>query len=226
MAVKYCDQRVCISGHTHISKTTCSNCTNFLCINLGCAFSALTLLVGRQKGHPACKKTEWWGAGMVIWLERGADLHCIWPSWCHCHSLSLALLKSRLVLPFWYRLTWVVPDKGPLNGCVCVTLAVDRSFWWQRYKLCTRTSSFVDDDMTSCSQTMAIMTTRIGHMLRLIQQGAALISYGWRPSLILWITLSNNNKLNCSLLSFYLGKNISNSVHTYTRLTALFGIQG
>ena len=41
-------------------------------------------------------------------------------SWCHCHSLSLAPVKSRLVLPFWYRLTWVVPDKGPLNGCVCV----------------------------------------------------------------------------------------------------------
>ena len=38
-------------------------------------FSALTLLVGRQEGHPACKKTEWWGAGMVICLERGADLH-------------------------------------------------------------------------------------------------------------------------------------------------------
>jgi len=43
-----------------------------------CAFSALTPLVG----HPACKKTEWWGAGMVICLERSAD--CIWPSWCHC----------------------------------------------------------------------------------------------------------------------------------------------
>ena len=38
------------------------------------AFSALTLLVGRQEGHPACKN-EWWGAGMVICLERGADLH-------------------------------------------------------------------------------------------------------------------------------------------------------
>jgi len=25
-----------------------------------------------------------------------------------------------LVLPFWYRITWVVPEKGPLNGCVCV----------------------------------------------------------------------------------------------------------
>jgi len=35
----------------------------------------LTLLVGRQEGHPACKKTEWWGAGVVICLERGADLH-------------------------------------------------------------------------------------------------------------------------------------------------------
>ena len=38
------------------------------------AFSDLTLLVGRQEGHPACKK-QWWGAGMVICLERGADLH-------------------------------------------------------------------------------------------------------------------------------------------------------
>ena len=38
-------------------------------------FSALTLLVGRQEGHPACKKTEWWVASMVICLERGADLH-------------------------------------------------------------------------------------------------------------------------------------------------------
>jgi len=33
------------------------------------AFSALMLLVGRQEGHPACKKTEQWGAGMVICLE-------------------------------------------------------------------------------------------------------------------------------------------------------------
>ena len=51
----------------------------------------------------------------------------MWPSWCHCHSLSLASVKSRLVLPFWYRLTWVVPEKGPLNGCVCVCNIV--AFW-------------------------------------------------------------------------------------------------
>ena len=37
--------------------------------------SALTLLVGRQEGHPAYKNLSGWGAGMVICLERGADLH-------------------------------------------------------------------------------------------------------------------------------------------------------
>jgi len=30
--------------------------------------------------------------------------------------MSLASVKSRLVLPFWYRLVCVVPEKRPLNG--------------------------------------------------------------------------------------------------------------
>ena len=42
---------------------------------------------------------------------------CILPSMCHCHSRSLASVKSRLVLPFWYRLTRVVLEKGSLNVC-------------------------------------------------------------------------------------------------------------
>ena len=82
------------------------------------AFSALTLLVGRQEGHPACKKLS---GGVLAWLFVWSKVQtCIWPSRCHCHSLPLASVKSRLVLPFWYRRTWVVPDKGPLNVCVCV----------------------------------------------------------------------------------------------------------
>ena len=60
------------------------------------AFGALMLLVGRQEGHPACKKTEWWGAGVVICLERRADLHI-----AQLMPLLLAAVKSRLVLPFW-----------------------------------------------------------------------------------------------------------------------------
>jgi len=81
------------------------------------AFSALTLLVGRQEGHPVCKKLS---GGVLVWLSVWSKVQtCIWPSWCHCLSLSLASVKSRLVSPFWYRLTRVVPEKGPLNGCVC-----------------------------------------------------------------------------------------------------------
>ena len=55
---------------------------------------------------------------MVICLERGADLHTaqliLLPPTASCFS------KIRMVLPFLYQLTQVVPDKGPLNGCVYV----------------------------------------------------------------------------------------------------------
>jgi len=98
------------------------------------AFSALTLLVGRQKGHQACKKLS----GVVLaWLSVWSEVQaCIWPSWCHCHSLSLASVKSRLVLPFWYRLTRVVLDKGPLNVCVCYSIPLKtRSFQHSNYGL-------------------------------------------------------------------------------------------
>jgi len=67
-----------------------------LCIDY-CAFSALTLLVGRQEGHPSCKKTEWWGVGVVICLERGADLHIAQLMPLPLTVLSLASGKSRLV---------------------------------------------------------------------------------------------------------------------------------
>ena len=81
-----------------------------ICVNSFIAFSVLTLLVGRQERHPACKKLI---SGVLAWLSVWSKVQtCIWPSWCHCHSLSLASVKSRLVLPYWYRLTWVVPEKS------------------------------------------------------------------------------------------------------------------
>ena len=54
------------------------------------AFNALMLLVGRQEGYPAC-----WGAGVVVCLEQGADLHM-----AQLMPQSLASVKSRLVLLF------------------------------------------------------------------------------------------------------------------------------
>ena len=81
------------------------------------AFSALTLFVGQQEGHPACKKQS---GGVLVWLSVWSKVQtCLRPSWCHCHSLSLASVRFRLVLPFWYQLTWVVPEKGPFKR-VCM----------------------------------------------------------------------------------------------------------
>jgi len=76
-------------------------------------FSALMLVVGRQEGHPACKKIERLGAGLVVCLERGADLHTAQLMPLHPKTpSSLASFKSRLVLPFWFSLTWVVLKKS------------------------------------------------------------------------------------------------------------------
>ena len=42
------------------------------------AFGALTLLVGRQEGHPACKKLS---GGVLAWLSVWSEVQtCIWPS--------------------------------------------------------------------------------------------------------------------------------------------------
>jgi len=56
---------------------------------------------------------------MVICLERDADLHTVqlMPL-----PLTVTSVKSRLVFPFWYRLTRVVPERAVkrvlLTGCV------------------------------------------------------------------------------------------------------------
>ena len=55
---------------------------------------------------------------MVVRLEQGADLHM-----AQLTPLPLTVSrfsKIQIGLPFWYQLTWVVPDKGLLNVCVCV----------------------------------------------------------------------------------------------------------
>ena len=61
--------------------------------------------------------SEWWGAGVFICLERGADLHTAQlmplPLTVSCFS------KIQIGFTFWYRLTRIVQDKGPLM-CVCV----------------------------------------------------------------------------------------------------------
>jgi len=60
-------------------------------------------LVWWQEGHPVCKKTEWWDAGMDMCLGQGAGLNMAQlmplPLTVSCSS------KSRLVLPSWFYLS-------------------------------------------------------------------------------------------------------------------------
>ena len=83
--------------------------------------------LGGRKGILPVKKLR---GGMLVWLSVCSEVQtCTRSSWCHCHSLSLASVKSRLVLPFWYQLTWVVPDKGTLNVCVCTVFCSTAVRW-------------------------------------------------------------------------------------------------
>jgi len=76
-------------------------------------------LVGRQEGHPACKKLEWWGTGMVICLERDADLHMA--------QLMPLLLPVSCFSKIQIGFTFLVlanpgsPRKGAVKRCVLRT---------------------------------------------------------------------------------------------------------
>jgi len=70
--------------------------------------------------------------GVLAWLSVWIEVQtCIWPSWCHCRSLSLASVKSRLVLPFWYRLTAGGRGQRAVKRvCVCVCVCVRACIVW------------------------------------------------------------------------------------------------
>jgi len=79
------------------------------------------LLVGWQEGHPACKKLEWWGAGMAICLEHSADLHVV-----QLMPLPLTVsCSSEIQIGF----TFLVPAHPGSHGqravkAVCVSMII------------------------------------------------------------------------------------------------------
>ena len=78
-------------------------------------FDAVGWAAGRASGR---KKLEWWGAGMVICLERDADLHIAQlmplPLTVSCFS------KIQIGFTFLVPAHLGSPGKWPLNGCVGV----------------------------------------------------------------------------------------------------------
>ena len=86
-------------------------------------------LGGRKRIRPVKN----WVVGCWRGYLSGAVQTCISSSWCHCHSLSLASVKSRLVLPFWYRLTRVSRKRAVKRMCVCYCaniFSMLNADWW------------------------------------------------------------------------------------------------
>ena len=77
--------------------------------------------VGWAAGKAWASSLSNMSGGVLAWLSVWSVMQtCIWPSWCHCHSLYLASVKSRLVLPFWYWLTRVPGQRAVKRVFVCV----------------------------------------------------------------------------------------------------------
>jgi len=103
------------------------------------AFIALTLLVGRQKEHPARKKLS---SDVLAWLSVWGEVHviCIWSSWCQCHPIVFCFIKIQIVF-----LTFRVPA---YPGCP-VKEAVDRvSVSWQTFLIRRASSTWMRSTTT------------------------------------------------------------------------------
>ena len=180
--------------------TTVGASTNFTLIDwlIDCCLQCFDALVGRQEGHPACKKLS---GEVLAWLSVWSKVQTyIWPSWCHCHSLSLASVKSRLVLPFWYRLTRIVPEKGCVCACVCVCVidlllllaADERRYWRQRDRerpVELPTDGFGDDDAAQEQTQISGVSPDIALEIPRFTPRIAFPHHWWQ--FLLWLGASN-----------------------------------
>jgi len=164
---------------------------------------ALMLLIERQEGHSACKKLTGW---VLAWLSVCSEVKtCTRPSWCHCHSLSLASVKFRLVLHLWYLVHLGSPGKGLLNGFLCVIInkslvaLEERSGWRQAAswgQSCVFQSQFYDCWFTVMPQNgiQPVITCCHLHQKILFQRmkSEGLMGFVWRTAVTIEKSLSYN----------------------------------
>ena len=120
-----------------ISVSVCISVSLYVCLSVYlyiCALSALTLLVGRQEGHPVCKN-EWWGAGVIVCLERGADLHTVqlMPLTLTVSCFSKIQIGFTFLVPAHPR----SPGKQPLNWHMCLSVCISVRFCIEFVFACT-----------------------------------------------------------------------------------------
>ena len=77
--------------------------------------------LGDRKGIRSVKKLS---GGVLAWLSIWSEVQtCIWRSWCHCHSLSLASVKIQIGFTFLVPAHLGSPGQRAVKRvCVCVCL--------------------------------------------------------------------------------------------------------
>jgi len=109
-------------------------------------------LAGRKGIRPL--KTEWWVAGMVVCLERGADLHMDLlmplPLTVSCFS------KIQIGFTFLIPAHLGNPGKGLLNVCVCDSICAICGHLWP-FDNSEKLQS-LSDDTAVCFQTEPLHT--------------------------------------------------------------------
>ena len=100
---------------TNLLKYTAKKLVNEKSPSSSISVSALMLLVGRQEGHPACKKLS----GGVTCLERGADLHMaqLMPLPLTVSCFSKIQIGFTFLLPAYPGSPW---QRAIKRVCVCV----------------------------------------------------------------------------------------------------------
>ena len=130
MEARHTNARV-LGPHTATAQGELTHLLCKLLLHLHYLYSCLQCfdaVLGGRKGIWPVKKLSCGGAGMVICLERGADLHMAQlmplPLTVSCFS------KIQIGFSFLVLAHPVVPDKGPLNVCVyvCIHLNIQKIF--------------------------------------------------------------------------------------------------
>jgi len=153
--------------------------------------------LGSRKGIWPAKKTEWWDAGVVICLERGADLHIV-------QLMSLPLTVSCFS-KIQIGLTFLVPAHRGSPGqravrrarvCVCVThqkhAAMCPETPYRLYLLFRRRWPLRDrllatDGPERCITPLSVLGTCTNVILR--------DHIHWRTAVVMEVTVSTNHEL-------------------------------
>ena len=163
----------------------------YVCMMCLQCFDAVGWAAGRASG---LYRTEWWGAGMVICLERGADLHMV--QLCVLWVAQPAYVSASVWCKDEHSLVWLSADVC-LCDCVCGSL---------RRRLNPRLSLVASSSLLQVS----LWWVAMGHFI-----------FCWDRSPKLSSKTKVQDPINMQNVLNHVSDRLSHLTSTYTRLTAL-----